>query len=325
MASRLLLIAVLAAAPFLVVPPAQGAFYPDKGTSFTVHDHQTKGKNWHVELEISRERRLLVKTLVVYVQECKATPVVTNFRIDLKGRINLIDQPFDLPKDQTGVWTVRAQFTSKQELKGIYRIVTPTCDTGERPFVSHAAGHKGSAHAGGTRPGQFPSLPSASRRHRSQVRDLWRGALHAAADLFPFYESARALQFRRYPLRWKRPLLFHLRHDGNKADDAVLDPRRPESLVYWWPRRGSPVLVGFMFRSPLGKPPRFGGDLLAWHSHTEDGSRGDNQMTHVWLTGDLRSALANCLPVDQLEARIKAFRYSKPSHGAGHESRRCRA
>ena len=87
---------------------------------------------------------------------------------------------------------------------------------------------------------------------------------------------------------------------------------------------GPPILLGFMYRAPLRKTPRFAGKLLAWHSHTEDGRQGDNQMTHVWLTDDLRSALANCLPVAQLEKAIPRFRYSRPSHGAGHESRRCR-
>ena len=175
-----------------------------------------------------------------------------------------------------------------------------------RPFEAHAGGHAhgGSNHHSGTRPGEYPGLASASTTARSQVRDLWRGTLRAADELFPFYESARALRFRRYPLKWKRPLLFHLRHDGYAKDEVILDPRRPESLVYWWPKQGSPILVGFMYRAPLGRPPRFGGKLMAWHSHIEDGRQGDNQMTHVWLTGDLRSALANCLPVTQLEQRI---------------------
>ena len=324
MASRLLFSAVLATACLFLAPSAQAAFYPDAGASYTVHDHKTKGKNWHVEAQISKKRRLLVKTFVIYVQECNATPVVTDFKIDLKGRINIIDQPFDLPKGAKGKWTVRAQFTSTHQLSGVFQIVTPTCDTGVRTFEAHAGGHEHSTHHAGTRPGEFPALASASTTHVDQARDLWRGTLDAAADLFPFYESALALKFRRYPLKWKRPLLFHLRRDGYAKDKVMLDPRQPESLVYWWPRKGSPILVGFMFRAPLGKPPKFGGNLLAWHSHVEDGRRGDNQMTHVWLTGDLRSALANCLPVDQLEARIKNFRYSKPSHGAGHESRRCR-
>ena len=323
MAHRLFLATICLVLALVFAPAAQAAF-PDAGATFMVDNHQTRDKNWHVEVKVSKKRRLLLKTVLVYVQECAATPVATNVKIDLKGRLNLIEQPFDLPKGAKGTWTVRAQFTSAKTLSGVYRIVTPTCDTGVRTFEAHAAGHQGSTHAAGTRPGEFPSLASASRKHRSQLRSLWRGTLDAAADLFPFYESARALKFSRYPLKWKRPLLFHLRRDGYAKDKVILDPRRPESLVYWWPKQGSPVLVGFMFRAPLGKPPAFGGNLMAWHSHTEDGRQGDNQMTHVWLTGDLRSALANCLPVEQLEARIKAFRFSKPSHGAGHESRRCR-
>jgi len=38
-------------------------------------------------------------------------------------------------------------------------------------------------------------------------------------------------------------------------------------------------------------------------------------MTHVWLTGDLRSAWANCLPVAQLEQANPRFKYEKPRNG----------
>lgn len=325
-AARPAAVALVLLASLLLAAPATHAAFPVAGGSYTVHDHETKGKNWHVEVEVSPKSRLKARTVVVYVQECRATPFANGARIDLKGRLVIQDRTFDLPKGAgQGTWSIQAAFTSEHELTGTYRIVTPTCDSGLRTFTAHTPGHgKHSHHHSGTRPGQYPGLAAASRAHRSQARTLWRNTLQAAAELFPFYESALALRFRRYPVKWKRPLLFHLRRDGYARDGVTLDPDRPESLVYWWPKQGAPILVGFMYRAPLGRPPAFAGKLLAWHSHTENGSRGDNQMTHVWLTNDLRSALANCLPVTELQKAIPRFRYSRPSHGAGHEARRCR-
>lgn len=309
------------------VPAALGAF-GDRGVSYSVHDHATKGKNWHVEVVISEDTRRIATTVVVYEQMCDATPVMTDVAVDLKGRINISQETFKLPKKAgQGTWSMLAQFTSEHELVGTYRIITPTCDTGVRLFRAHAGGHEhgaGSSHHSGTRPGKYPDLAAAPPEHVEQARTLWRDSREVAARMFPTYSAARAEHYWRYPLKWKRPLLFHLRHDGHDDHKTVLEPEKVESLVYWWPKRGEPILIGFMYRAPLKRKPPFAGDLLAWHSHIEDGRQGDNQMTHVWLTGDLRSALANCLPVAALQKAIPRFRYSKPAHGAGHESRRCR-
>ena len=51
-------------------------------------------------------------------------------------------------------------------------------------------------------------------------------------------------------------------------DGRVLDPERPETLVYAESARG-PVLLGAMFQMPgLNDPgPRVGGPLTVWHSH----------------------------------------------------------
>ena len=46
-------------------------------------------------------------------------------------------------------------------------------------------------------------------------------------------------------------------------------------------------------------------------------------MTHVWLTGDMRSALANCMPVPALEAALPAFRWAAPGQGFSKESYPC--
>jgi hypothetical protein len=61
-------------------------------------------------------------------------------------------------------------------------------------------------------------------------------------------------------------------HYGNRAwmtDGHVLDPTRPESLVYAFPKQGAPILLGAMFLAEDGAPgPQVGGCLTQWHDHT---------------------------------------------------------
>ena len=52
------------------------------------------------------------------------------------------------------------------------------------------------------------------------------------------------------------------------TDDAVLDPERPEYLMYYKTEKG-PILAGFMFlaRTPTEQGPQIGGPLTVWHYH----------------------------------------------------------
>jgi hypothetical protein len=192
---------------------------------------------------------------------------------------------------------------------------------------AHADGHHGGAgehqhddHTYGTPPGAYPVLARATRARRAQARRLWRASLRAARERFPSYRAVWRLGYRRFNEKWRKPLIFHMRRSSYDHDGRWLDPRRPESLVYWWPVRGKPVLVAFMYRYPAGRRPRFGAPLFGWHTHGPD---TDNQMTHVWITRTLRTALANCLPVPALEAANRRFRWSRPGHGGGHNTQRC--
>jgi hypothetical protein len=52
-------------------------------------------------------------------------------------------------------------------------------------------------------------------------------------------------------------------------DGRVLDPRHPESLVYAFPPRGEPVLLGAMYLTEAdGAQPQVAGCLVQWHTHT---------------------------------------------------------
>lgn len=63
-------------------------------------------------------------------------------------------------------------------------------------------------------------------------------------------------------------------HYANKRyedDDRILDPNRPETLVYSDRRLGPPVLLGVMYALPDFErdAPQPGGSLTVWHLHTK--------------------------------------------------------
>ncbi len=67
-----------------------------------------------------------------------------------------------------------------------------------------------------------------------------------------------------------RFLIWGPAHFSNYAynrDGRVLDPERPETLVYMKLPRGEMVLLGAMFVARKGEGPRPGGPLTEWHAH----------------------------------------------------------
>lgn len=318
---RPLHVTLLCALALVAAAPAH-AHMPKAGAKFVTHAHDVPGDGWHIELTVAGDSKR-VSQLVLHSERCAATVVTSNLAIRADGTIDST-KPF-----RRGTWTLQARFTDRLHVEGSFRITTPSCDGGPREFSAHAEdhghghdgqGHHGHGHLYGTPPGTYPELGRATPAQRAQVRRLWRRSRRAARTRFPTYRAARALDFlrRRRPLR--RPVIFHLRHAGYERDGRVFDARRPESLVYWWPANAKPVLVAYMYRYPPGRRPALGGPLLGWHRH---GGPGTSPMTHVWMTGDLRTALANCLPVAALEAADPAFRWARPGQGSSVESRPC--
>ncbi len=102
--------------------------------------------------------------------------------------------------------------------------------------------------------------------------------------------------------------LVHYMNTGYNRDGRILDPGRPESLIYLRLTNGSWKLVGVMYRmpSPDQPGPRVGGALTVWHAHDNlctangrvvgtnnngscpTGSVGGKtpEMLHVWLVAN---------------------------------------
>ena len=116
------------------------------------------------------------------------------------------------------------------------------------------------------------------------------------------FEAAKAEGY--YEVAPPRNKLVHYLHGGYNRDGRVLDPEKPESLIYLQLPGGTWRLVGAMYRMPSADQPgpRVGGPLTAWHAHdnlctaggrvvatTTNGicARGTltktPEMLHVWL------------------------------------------
>ncbi|HEY4727760.1 MAG TPA: hypothetical protein VIJ32_06100, partial [Actinomycetes bacterium] len=112
-----------------------------------------------------------------------------------------------------------------------------------------------------------------------------------------------------------RPVRFlHVPNPAWRADGRVLDPSRPETLVYWNGPGDRLTLVGVMYTAPRGAHgPTVGGPITRWHDHEScrdpatqaklgrpvDGAcpqgrvyRRSVEMMHVWFTDDLAPAFA---------------------------------
>ena len=89
----------------------------------------------------------------------------------------------------------------------------------------------------------------------------------AAAVRFEDLEAARAAGY--YQAAPPRKGLVHYVNPRYNSDGRILDPQRPESLVYLDMTDGSWKLVGVLYRmsSPDQPGPRVGGPLTTWHAH----------------------------------------------------------
>ncbi len=102
-----------------------------------------------------------------------------------------------------------------------------------------------------------------------------------------------------YRTRRDPPGLFAHYLDRSVAGDGhLLDPARPNGLVYYTGGDGEPVLLGAFFVAPPGvEVPATTGDLVVWHSHnpgcprffaTEAEPCADvRRMVHVWTVGQV--------------------------------------
>ena len=126
-------------------------------------------------------------------------------------------------------------------------------------------------HGAGSVPGPGTLLPASTGaeattqqvRAARELHDATRAAITRYAD--PATAAADG-----YAVDGIAGLDFHASNATYVQDERVLDPARPETLVYAMGPRG-PILLGAMFEmSSLGEPgPAVGGPLTVWHGHEQ--------------------------------------------------------
>lgn len=118
----------------------------------------------------------------------------------------------------------------------------------------------------------------------------------------------------------------HYSNRTNGLDGRMLDPQRPEGLVYLKLGTGETVLLGAVFRAPKGQGPRPGGPLTEWHSHEcvtgmGNAARSVNgqcppgttlvpaagEMLHVWTFDNPDGAFAHGLTNQAIQAAVRQF------------------
>jgi len=167
----------------------------------------------------------------------------------------------------------------------------------------------------------LPEVSKASLRQQTAARRLLRGTRRLARR----FGSVRAAGRGGYHAvgRWSSHGIRHFDSRRAETDGHGLDPRRPESLLFWRGPDGRRRLAAAMYRWPSdARPPRPAGPLMRWHLHYRcvrpSGSRrempfhmcrhgrvarsGTSSMLHVWLTNDLATAYAMAPPLDALAA-----------------------
>ena len=312
-------------AGLLIVPAHAAAAKPTAGARFTIQDHRVRDAGWRLEIMVSRRDPEVMRSVVLYDEHCGETITASRVRLTPDGRLEVGDEftaTDGRGAEQPGAWELHARFPMSHRIEGWLRLIEGGCDVRHDFAAEHE--RQGHEHAHGlSDPFDYPAIAGATPAARAEARRMLGRVRAVAARRFATIGRARAEGFSRYMVRVKTPEpgVFHLWSRRYNRDRAVLDPARPESLVYWKPPGGGArrLLLGFMFRARPGPSPPFAGTISSWHRH----KRGGDSMTHVWLADGLRGAYANCLPVPELERSLHAFDFVDV-HYDGPESQPCR-
>jgi hypothetical protein len=219
----------------------------------------------------------------------------------------------------TGVWAAGAGGHADHQAAAAHLHGDPAAATAGGADAPGTA-----AHAHGP---NLPSVAAAGDDERARAEALWKASVAGAAR-WRDQEAATAAGFRfkdRNEAGSGRPVRFlHVPNPAWRADGRVLDPSRPETLVYWNGPGDRLTLVGVMYTAPRGTHgPTVGGPITRWHTHEScrdpgtrakvgrpvDGAcpqgqvyRRSGEMMHVWFTDDLATAFARRAPLAALRA-----------------------
>lgn len=129
----------------------------------------------------------------------------------------------------------------------------------------------------------------------------------AGAARFADFSVAEAEGYVEGRLARSRPIgPAHYLNPAYVSDGALLDPTRPEGLVYLKLPDGRKQLLGVFYVAPYGQGPTPGGPLTVWHTHAEQPGPGAREMLHVWLFDHPNGPFAHGLNAEALRVAFRA-------------------
>ncbi|HWC41716.1 MAG TPA: hypothetical protein VHK02_06995 [Actinomycetota bacterium] len=278
----------------------------------------------------------LVGALVTLVLDARgARPHSTPVRLAIAAAVAVLA----LVAGGTGVWAAGGAAHHEHEA---------TAAAGQGPAAAHThdpgAGGAGNGSAGSGTPDQangpgtpgtpehahgpnLPDVAAATDEQRAAAEALWKASV-TDAERWRDPAAAAAAGFRFRTDGDAGPggkvRFLHVPNPAWRADGRVLDPARPETLVYWNGPGDRLTLVGVMYTAARGsRGPAVGGPITRWHDHEScrdpatgakvgrpvggacpDGQvyRRSGEMMHVWFTDDLATAFARRAPLPALRA-----------------------
>jgi hypothetical protein len=265
----------------------------------------------------------LAGALAILVLDARgARPRSTRARLGMAGAGTALA----LVAGATGVWAAGAGGHDDHDLAAAHG-PDPTAAAhahdGAAPAAGGTAGDAGTA--GHAHDPNLPDVAVATADERARAEALWKASV-ASAERWRDPEAAVAagFRFRDQAGPGRRVRFLHVPNPAWRADGRVLDPERPETLVYWTGPGDRLTLVGVMYTAAWGAHgPTVGGPITRWHDHEAcrdpatrarlgrpvDGACPDGQvfrrsgeMMHVWFTDDLASAFARRAPLAALRA-----------------------
>jgi hypothetical protein len=196
---------------------------------------------------------------------------------------------------------------------------------GAAPEAGTTGDADGPAMAEHTHGPNLPDVTAATADERARAEALWTAsAANAERWRGPEAATAAGFRFREAAGPQRRVRFLHVPNPAWRSDGRVLDPTRPETLVYWTGPGDRLTLVGVMYTAARGASgPTVGGPITRWHDHEScrdpatraklgrpvDGAcpegqvyRRSGEMMHVWFTDDLATAFARRAPLAALRA-----------------------
>ena len=131
------------------------------------------------------------------------------------------------------------------------------------------AGHH--VHAGSVAPPGTVLPPATTREPTREESNAAEGLLLATRAGIARYADPKVAAAAGYHVAGMSGIDFHANNPAYEGDGRVLDPEKPETLVYAVAPDGRPVLLGALFVMPkVGEPgPAVGGPLTVWHAHQD--------------------------------------------------------